>query len=308
MIDSTRFAISIPQFVADGTFDPAGFRAYLRRAEEFGFDSGWTGEQVVGSQPHLGPIETMSYAAACTNGLRLGCMALVTPLYSPVHLAKSLSSLDQLSRGWLEVGVAIGGRFRMHSAFGVDPTTITSRFTEGLALMRALWTEPRVTFRGRFWQLDGAAMEPKPFQKPHPPIWFGGSHPDAVRRAVRLGDGFFGAGSQTTAQFADQVRVAREALAEAGREGFRIAKRVYIGVDDDAGRARRRVGAALDALYGYFGLRDIERVAVAGTPDDCVLGLREVAAAGAELILLNPLFDDAEQMERLAGDVVPRVG
>jgi alkanesulfonate monooxygenase SsuD/methylene tetrahydromethanopterin reductase-like flavin-dependent oxidoreductase (luciferase family) len=124
---------------------------------------------------------------------------------------------------------------------------------------------------------------------------------------VRLGDGFFGAGSQTTAQFVEQVRTAREALAEAGREGFRVAKRVYIGVDDDAALARRRVGGALDELYGYFGLRDIGRVAVAGSPDDCVRGLREVAAAGAELILLNPLFDDAEQMERLASEVVPHV-
>jgi len=68
--------------------------------------------------------------------------------------------------------------------------------------MKALWRESRVNFDGRFWQLKDAAMEPKPLQKPHPPIWFGASHPDALRRAVRHGDGFFGAGSSTTAQFA----------------------------------------------------------------------------------------------------------
>src|SRR5215467_162827 len=243
----TRFAISIPQLVADGTFDPAGFRAYLARAEALGFDGAWTGEQVLGTMPHVGPIETMTYAAACTERLRLGCVALVMPLHSPVHLAKSLSSLDQLSRGRLDVGVAIGGRFRMLSAFGVEPDGLVTRFTEGLALMRALWTEPRVTFRGRFWQLEGAAMEPKPFQKPGPPIWFGASHPNALRRAVKLGDGFFGAGSSTTAQFAEQVRVVRDALAESGRDpaSFPIAKRVYIGVDGDAERVRQRVGAAL---------------------------------------------------------------
>jgi len=307
MTDPTRFAISIPQFVPDGTFDPAAFRAYLARAEDLGFESAWTGEQVLGTKPHLGPIETMTYAAACTERLRLGCVVLVTPLYSPVHLAKSLSSLDQLSRGRLEVGVGTGGRFRMFSAFGVDPSSLVTRFTEGLAVMRAVWTEPSVTFHGRFWQLEAAAMEPKPFQKPHPPIWFGGSHPNAVRRAARLADGFFGAGSQTTAQFADQVRVLRQALAEGGREGFRIAKRVYIAVDDDGERARQLIAGALNELYGYFGLRGVEAVAVAGTPDDCAGGLRDVVAAGAGLILLNPLFDDAEQMERLASEVVPRV-
>src|SRR5205085_7507306 len=104
----------------------------------------------------------------------------------------------------------------------------------------------------RFWQLDGAAIEPKPFQKPHPPIWFGASHPDALRRAVRHGDGFFGAGSQTTAQFADQARIVREALRHPEREAssFRIAKRVYIAVDNDTERARQRIAAALDEQYG----------------------------------------------------------
>src|SRR5436190_15298238 len=131
-----RFAISILQFVADGTFDPGAFRTYLTRAEALGFESAWTGEQVLGTMPHLGPIETMTYAAACTARLRLGCMMLVSPLYSPLHLAKSLSSLDQLSRGRIEVGVGTGGRVRMFPAFGVDPTTLVARFTEGLRLMR----------------------------------------------------------------------------------------------------------------------------------------------------------------------------
>jgi len=305
-----RFAISIPQFVPDGTFDPAAFRAYLARAEALGFESAWTGEQVLGSMPHLAPIETMTYAAACTERIRLGCMVLVSTLYSPVHLAKSLATLDQLSRGRVEIGVGTGGRFRMFSAFAVDPASLVARFTEGLRLMEGLWTEPRLTFPGRFWQLEGAAMEPKPFQKPRPPIWFGASHPNALRRAVRLADGFFGAGSSTTAQFVEQVRVVRDALAEAGRDaaGFPIAKRVYIGVDDDGERARRRTAESLNDLYGYFGLRGIEAVAVAGTPGDCVQGLRDVAEAGAGLILLNPLHDDLEQMERLAFDVVPLVG
>jgi probable F420-dependent oxidoreductase len=305
-----RFAISLPQFVADGAFDPAAFRAYLARAEALGFESAWAQEQILGPVSHLGPMETMTFAAACSERLRLGCAVFVTPLHSPVHLAKSLSTLDQLSRGRLEVGVGTGGRFRAFSAFGVDPSTLVARFTEGLRLMRALWTESPVTFRGRFWQLEGADMEPKPFQKPCPPVWFGGSHPDAVRRAVAYGDGFFGAGSQTTAQFADQVRVVREALAgrrgEAG--GFRVAKRVYIAVDDDAERGRRRIAAALDGLYGHFGLKDMERVAVYGPPEACVRGLREVIAAGAELVLLNPMFDEAEQMERLAAEVVPALG
>jgi probable F420-dependent oxidoreductase len=304
-----QFAISIPQFVSDGTFDPAAFRSYLGRAEELGFHSGWTGEQVLGSMPHLGPMETLSYAAACTERLRLGCAVFVTPLHSPLHLAKSISSLDQLSRGRVEVGVGTGGGFRMFSAFGVDGQHFVARFTEGLALMRAMWTQDRLDFDGRFWQAHGAAMEPKPFQKPYPPVWFGGSHPQALRRAVRLADGFMGAGSTTTADFVEQARIVAEALAEQGRDpaSFRVAKRVYLGVDDDARRARQRTGDALNNLYGYFGMKGIERVGVAGRPGDVAAELAGIAAAGAGLILLNPLFDEAEQMERLAAEVIPQL-
>ena len=167
--------------------------------------------------------------------------------------------------------------------------------------MKALWTESRVTFDGRFWQLKGAAMEPKPFQKPHPPIWFGAAHPNALRRAVRYADGFFGAGSQTTAQFVEQVKIVRQALSEQQRDAatFPIAKRVYIAVDDDASRAQQRITAALDEQYGYFGIRGLGPVAVSGPPEACIRGLRAVADAGAEMILLNPVFDDMEQMETL---------
>jgi probable F420-dependent oxidoreductase len=303
-----RFAISIPQQVADGTFDPAALRGYLTRAEELGFASAWTQEQVIGTLPLLGPVETLSYAAACTERLRLGCAVLVTTLHGPVHLAKSLSTLDQLSRGRLEVGIGTGGR-RMFSAFGVDPESFVARFSEGLRLMRALWTEPQVDFDGRFWQLAGAAMEPKPFQKPGPPVWFGGSHPAALRRAVNHGDGFFGAGSVTTAQFAGQVQTVREELAAQGRDpaGFPIAKRVYIAVDDDAKRAREGMTAALSRVYAFLGTADLTPVSVWGPPDACARGLREVANAGARMILLNPLFDEARQMERLAAEVMPQV-
>jgi probable F420-dependent oxidoreductase len=302
------FAISIPQFFSDGAFDPTAFRTYVRRAEALGYQSGWTQENVLGTGPILSPVETMTYAASCTETLRLGCSVFVTPLHNPVHLAKSLSSLDQLSRGRLEVGVATGGQSRMFSAFEVDPTRLVARFTEGLRLMKELWTQPKVTFEGQFWQLTDAPMAPKPFQKPHPPVWFGGSHPAALRRAVRLGDGFFGAGSTTTAAFAEQVRTVREELAEAGRDPgtFRIAKRVYIGVDDDVRQVRERMAEGLEMVYGDFSQR-LGHVSVSGTPEDCVQGIGEVIDSGAELVLFTPLFDQATQMERVAAEVVPQL-
>ncbi|QBD80237.1 LLM class flavin-dependent oxidoreductase [Ktedonosporobacter rubrisoli] len=299
-----QFAISIPQRFADGTFDPAGLRDYLARAEALGFHSAWTQESIIGPGA-LSPLELMAFAAACTTRLRLGCAVFVSPLHNPIHLAKSISTLDQISHGRVEVGVGTGGKGRMFSAFEVDPTSLVARFTEGLRLMKACWTEPRITFSGRFWQLDNAMVGPKPFQKPYPPLWIGASHPAAVRRALSYGDGFFGAGSSTTAQFAQQVKILREAQAEIKPDKpFKIAKRVYIVVDDNAARARERVEAGLKQIYGSA---DKIAVAVYGPPAACIEGLREIADAGAELIQLNSLFDEAEQMERLAAEVLGAV-
>jgi probable F420-dependent oxidoreductase len=300
-----RFAISIPQYARDSHFDDDAFRTQLRRVEELGvFESVWAQEQVIGPAGSLAPLQTLTYAAACTERLRLGCAVFVLPLHNPLHLAKAISSLDCLSHGRVEVGVVTGGRARPFEAFGVDPDRPVARFNEALALMKACWTEREINFDGRLWKLHGATMEPKPVQKPHPPLWFGGSAPAGMRRAVRHGDGFMGAGSQTTTQFAEQVKVVREELNAQGRAPgtFRVGKRVYVHVEDDAARGRQRLEDALTQHYGRGGWSDH---ILAGPPEACAAGIRAVADAGAELILLNSLVDDAHQLERLAAEVIP---
>ena len=300
-----RFAISIPQNARESRFDDDAFRAYLRRVEELGlFESAWTQEQVIGAAGVIAPLQSLTYAAAFTEQLRLGCAVFVLPLHNPLHLAKAISSLDCLSHGRVEVGVATGGRQRPFAAFGVDPDRPVARFNEALALMKVCWTEREINFDGQLWKLQGASMEPKPVQKPYPPVWFGGSAPAGMRRAVRHGDGFMGAGSQTPVQFAEQVKVVREELSAQGREPdtFRIGKRIYIHVDDDAARGRQRLEDALTRHYGRGGWS--EHI-FAGPAEDCVAGIRAVADAGAELILLNPMVDDAQQLERLATEVIP---
>jgi probable F420-dependent oxidoreductase len=300
-----QFAISIPQHAREGRFDDRAFRAHLRRVEELGlFESAWVQEQVIGTPGGLAPLETLTYAAACTERLRLGCAVFILPLHNPVQLAKAISSLDCLSRGRVEVGVATGGLGRPFGAFGVDADRPVARFNEALALMKACWTEPEINFDGRLWRLEGAAMEPKPVQRPHPPIWFGGTAPAGMRRAVRHGDGFMGAGSQTTAEFVEQVKVVREELRAHGREPdeFRIGKRVYVHIGDDAAHGRQRLEDALSRQYGHRGWSENF---VTGTAEECSARIRAVADAGAELILLHPLIDDAQQLERLAADVIP---
>ncbi len=171
--------------------------------------------------------------------------------------------------------------------------------------MKRLWTEERVTFDGEFWKLENAAMAPKPLQKPHPPVWFGGRHPEALRRAVRLGDGFIGAGSSSTAEFREAVGHVRRFLAEANRDPatFALAKRVYLAIDPDRTRALARLREWFGWYYGNAALA--ERVALVGAAEQCLEGLREIRAIGAELLLLNPAFDETRQMELFAESILP---
>jgi alkanesulfonate monooxygenase SsuD/methylene tetrahydromethanopterin reductase-like flavin-dependent oxidoreductase (luciferase family) len=306
-----RFSISLPQRDSTG-FQAEAFKDYLARAEELGFEGGWTLEQTIGAAPLIAPMELLAYAAACTTRLRLGVAVLITSLHDPLQLAATATAVDRLSHGRLDLGVAPGGGFRQFAAFGVERKTFISSFTEGLELMKAAWSdEPRVTYHGRFRDVDDLPIEPKPVQRPHPPIWFGANAPAALARAVRLGDAFLGAGSSTTEAFVGAVATIRRELDEQRRDPaqFTIGKRVYLMVDDDAGRARERVLAGLHGIYGD--MPGIESVPVSGTPSDVIRGLRAVIEAGAEMILLNPVgqtvAEDREQMERLAAEVLPEL-
>src|SRR6059036_1920056 len=153
-----RLGVAIPQTILAGAFDVRGLRGFLSRAEALGFESAWVVEQILGSIRSLEPVTLLTYAAAITERLRLGSAVLLTALRSPVHLAKSLTTLDHLSGGRLIVGVGLGANQPLYPAFGIPTGGRAERFAEGVRLMKRLWTESRVTFDGRFWKLTDATM------------------------------------------------------------------------------------------------------------------------------------------------------
>jgi probable F420-dependent oxidoreductase len=302
-----KLGVAIPQTALREPLQGRTIREFLARAEALGFDSAWVVEQILGSVQSLEPVALLTYAAALTERLRLGSAVLLTALRNPVQLAKSLATLDHLSGGRLTVGVGLGGNPRVYPAFGITAEGRAARFAEGLHLMKHLWTEERVTFAGRFFQLQNASMQPKPLQKPHPPLWFGGHHPNALRRTVELGDGFIGAGSISTKGFLEEVTILRGILREAGRDpaAFPIGKRVYIAVDRDRARAGRRLGEWFGAFYGRPELA--AEVSIWGEPAECVDRLSEITAAGVGFLMLNPVFDELEHLELFASQVAPKL-
>jgi probable F420-dependent oxidoreductase len=299
--------IAIPQSFADPSIDAGVIRQFIPRAEALGYEGLWVQEQIVGDAPILEPVTLLTYAAALTTKPHLGTSVLITVIRNPVQLAKTLASLDQLSHGRLIVGVGVGGPHVPEAVFGVPSEHRGRRFVEGLEVMKALWTQPKATMNGEYWRFENVAMEPKPAHKPHPPIWFGAREAVALKRAARLGDGWMGAGSSSSADFVKHVELLRRFLDEAKRDPnkFPISKRVYIAVDDDRARAERR-------LRDWFGMRyknaDMApRVSIWGSRAECIDELGEIVRAGARHLLLNPVFDEMEHLELFASDVIPKL-
>ncbi len=305
--DTLPCGIAAPQIFPDGCVDTALIRSYAARAEELGYHSLWVQEQIVGASVSLEPVALLSYLAGVTDTIGLGAAVLILTTRNPVHLAKQVASLDRMSGGRLILGAALGGQPGLYDLLDGPPDRRVRHFTEALDVMRALWTQDRVDFEGGFWKLEGASMAPKPARKPHPPIWFGGRHPDALRRAARLADGWIGAGSTTTQQFREHVGIIRAALDDENRDpaGFPISKRVYVALDDDEARAEDRLTEWFGHHYGRPAMAS--KVSIWGGLDRCVEGLAEVVNAGAQMLMLNPVFDHLEHLEALRQDVMPRL-
>lgn len=289
--------------------DPKEIQAYFRRAEELGFHSVWLTEQS-GFRARIAALESMtlmSYAAAVTTRIRLGYAVMLINLRNPIEVAKGMASIDQLSQGRVILGLALGASAALYPAYGLSSEHRVARFNETLEYIKRLWTEEDLTFEGRYYQVKNANLLPKPFQKPHPPIWLGGNVPAALKRGVRHGSGYIGAGSSSTADFRANVQIIRQELEAAGKdpEQFFLAKRVNLAVDKDRARAHKRLREWFGAYYNDPDRAD--RVCVWGKPDQIVEEIQEVVSAGARLVILSPVFDGLEQMEILASEVVPHL-
>ena len=300
-----RLGIGLPQVFPSGTVDTDLIRRFALRAEALGYEDLWLTDNVLGGNGLLEPVTLLTYVAGFTQRIRLGVSVLILNYRNPVQLAKALASLDQLSGGRVTVGVGLGAGTALYPAFGIGEARPVARFTEGLRLMRALWSEERVTLQGDFWRLDNATITPKPLQQPHLPVWLGGHAPGALRRAVHVGAGWMGAGGSRIEDFFREIAQVRQYLTEAGRDesDFTLSKRVYIAVDDDAEQARERLAAGFVRQYGSS--RMAEGAGVAGTPRQCIEVLGAMRDAGLQHVLLHPFDDAMQQLEVLTSEVAP---
>jgi probable F420-dependent oxidoreductase len=170
-----------------------------RTAEEWGFASVWVHDHVfnaahvynrIGRKPYYEPLTLLSYVAACTQRVGLGTSVLVLPYHNPLRLAKTAATLDVLSGGRLILGVGVGGVPQESEAMGSPYAERGAITDEAIAIMKALWTQEDPSFAGKYHRFSDMPFSPKPLQKPHIPVVIGGNSRAAMRRAVRLGNGW----------------------------------------------------------------------------------------------------------------------
>jgi probable F420-dependent oxidoreductase len=273
-----------------------------QRAEALGFRDLWVTSNALDHVYSFDAMGVLTFAAAVTTRIRVGVSVLVLPVQSPVTVAHQVATLDNLSTGRAILGVGIGREHHYHQ-FQIPTERRVRRFREGVDVIKALWTESKVDYRGDIFRLEGETMTLKPVQKPHPPIWLGGDHPDAIRRTATIADGWMGSGGSSKVVFGRSVPILKAALKEAGRdpEKFPISKRVFMSVHERADVARAELDRWFTVVYRNPAGTDAS--GVHGTPEQVRQQLEELVDHGANHLLLNPVCRYAEQVDALAATV-----
>ena len=287
-----------------------GIAEVARRVEQLGYDGFWCGEHLLLRGPTVDALTAMAVAAGATQRVTIGSSILLLPLHHPTLVAKAVTTLDYASQGRVILGVGIGGEYPQEfEAVGIPMAERGRRTDEGLELLKRLWTEDTVTFRGRFYQLEGISLEPKPLQKPHPPIWIAGRREAAMRRAALYGDGWIPY-LYTPERYKDSLEMIRRFGEENGRDfsRFQPALMVYIAIYDTTEEAQRiaAINHGAARAQGFEGLA--ERYDILGPPKVCIERIQQYIEAGARHFIFNWAChpqDIPRHLETIAGEIIP---
>ncbi|MFP5348107.1 MAG: TIGR03619 family F420-dependent LLM class oxidoreductase [Actinomycetes bacterium] len=263
---------------------PEAMVRVARAAEQAGYRSLWTFQRLL--HP-LGadwgpmyrsvhdPLVTLAYVAAVTDRVRLGVAVVNAPYYAPIVLAKQLTSLDVVSHGRLDVGLGIGWAAEEFEAAGASMRGRGARAEELVACLEAIWDDDPVEFRGKHYRVPASEVDPKPVQRPHPPLLLGGAARPALERAGRIADGWVSASRHDLTRIGEGIAVVRAAARGVGR--------------DDANL--RFVVRGVVLLGQEVRNRDGQRRPLTGGPEQVRQDLATLAEQGVTEVFLDPNFD-----------------
>lgn len=299
----TTFGTSMPS--RGDMASPENLRTLAQRAESLGFGSVWVSDHIIlprkvdsfypyaadgvatfrPDEDYYDPLATLNFLAGCTQKIRLGTHVLILPYRNPVLTAKMLSTLDVLSGGRVILGAGVGWMEEEFQALGLDTYAQRGAVTdEYIQLFKELWTKDNPEFHGEHYQLSESGFQPKPVQKPHPPIWIGGHTNPAIRRAAKYGDGWMPIGLRPPAilepeELAEKIARLRRLTVRAGRPEDAVSLCFSTGVtfDNSPGATRRMMSGRAEQIaadlrqYQDLGVRNF----ILGFPGDSVAALDE---------------------------------
>ena len=313
---SVTFGCSLP--TRGPMASPQALRSLAQRAEDLSYDSVWVSDHVVlprkidsfypyaadgvptflPDEIYYEPLAALNFLAGCTQWVRLGTHVLILPYRNPVVTAKILATLDVLSAGRLILGAGVGWMEEEFQALGLNTYHERGAVTdEYIELYKELWTKDNPVFNGKYYQISGSGFQPKPVQKPHPPIWIGGHAGPAIRRAAKYGDGWLPIGLRPPAvlepeELAGKIASLRTQTARAGRpeDAVEVIFSTNVMFDNNAGPSRRLVS---------------------GRPEQIAADLRLYQDLGVKSFILDFPADSVdrlqESMEKFAREVMPLI-
>jgi alkanesulfonate monooxygenase len=302
--------------------------AYLRRGEDLGFECAVAIDHLLLTPPAytctwLEPVAMLAGLAGVTRTIRLGTMVLVLPLRNPAYFAKEWATLDVLSGGRTILGVGVGWHEEEFRLMGIPHRERGRRMDEMLEAVTALWAGDDVTYEGQYYRFEHVTIDPKPVQKPHPPMWIGGGTQPSekiyaqtvanidpvLRRIAKYARTWVPHSSSTAEMVRGDWEKIQRFMGGFGRKPEEMS-RVYSnfvwvlkpGEKPESAAPRFKVYSGMDLDYWreFYLLGEAEELA------DRIRGKVD-ALGGCEWIVLNPLDWEAEQLELLAGEVLPRV-
>ena len=315
-----------------GAADATAYHAYadmVVEAEQLGFygiylvEHHFTGRGQISSA-----LAMLAHLAGRTSSIRLGTAVVVVPWHNPLLLAEEAATVDVLSRGRLDLGVGRGYRDYEFTGFGVRQDEAGARFDEAMSVLRRAWqTEDRFSHHGRYWDFEDVILEPRPVQRPHPPLWLGAGSRSSIERAAHQDHRLFldQVGSfELTAERIATYRAAREAAGldyAASDVAVTRALRIAHSSADRERQVERQIGTLTTLAESsnattadgrsanpFHSPADTRREAaeasaVLGTPDECIERLRILEAGGVEQVLFAGAT--VEDLRLFAAEVMP---
>ena len=283
---------------------------YVRTARDLGFKAVLANDHLIYSRPWLDAPTALAAVLADSGNMTIG-IALLAIVRGPVPMAKALAAIDILSNGRLFVAVVPGSSARDHEIVSLNYSERWKRLDETVQVMRSLWSADTVGFSGRFYSIGPVDLEPKPPQKPTPPIWVGSWGSDAgLRRVARFGDGWLASAYNTLPdQFAAALAKLQNQLEVFGKDPTSFPNALatmFMYITRDDSETERVLAKTLTALLN----RPVEELGerlLVGSPEVCAKKLKAYEAVGVQRVFIWPIKDEIDQLTLFKQKVVPLV-